>query len=281
MDKLIVRGTEVSIQWNMERDDYISLTDIAKVKDSDNPRYIIQNWMRNRNTIEFLGVWESLYNPNFNRVEFDAFRSQAGLNSFVMTPQKWIDATAAIGIVSKAGRYGGTYAHKEIAFEFASWISVEFKLYLVKEFERLKAEEMRRFGWDIKRNLAKINYRIHTDAIKENLIPPELSAKHISLVYASEADVLNMALFGMTAKEWRDSHPELKGNIRDYANVSQLVCLANLENLNAVFISEGMPQTERLARLNARAISQMQVLTQDHRIEMLKDQTDAGHGQGN
>ena len=280
MDKLIVRGTEVSIQWNMERDDYISLTDIAKVKDSDNPRYIIQNWMRNRNTIEFLGVWESLYNPNFNRVEFDAFRSQAGLNSFVMTPQKWIDATAAIGIVSKAGRYGGPYAHKEIAFEFASWISVEFKLYLVKEFERLKAEEMRRFGWDIKRNLAKINYRIHTDAIKENLIPPELSAKHISLVYASEADVLNMALFGMTAKEWRDSHPELKGNIRDYANVSQLVCLANLENLNAVFISEGMPQTERLARLNAIAISQMQVLTQDHRIEMLKDQTDAGADTG-
>ncbi len=280
MDKLIVRGTEVSIQWNMERDDYISLTDIAKVKDSDNPRYIIQNWMRNRNTIEFLGVWESLYNPNFNRVEFDAFRSQAGLNSFVMTPQKWIDATAAIGIVSKAGRYCGTYAHKEIAFEFASWISVEFKLYLVKEFERLKAEEMRRFGWDIKRNLAKINYRIHTDAIKENLIPPELSAKHISLVYASEADVLNMALFGMTAKEWRDSHPELKGNIRDYANVSQLVCLANLENLNAVFISEGMPQTERLARLNAIAISQMQVLTQDHRIEMLKDQTDAGADTG-
>ena len=276
MDKLIVRGTEVSIQWNMERDDYISLTDIAKVKDSDNPRYIIQNWMRNRNTIEFLGVWESLYNPNFNRVEFDAFRSQAGLNSFVMTPQKWIDATAAIGIVSKAGRYGGTYAHKEIAFEFASWISVEFKLYLVKEFERLKAEEMRRFGWDIKRNLAKINYRIHTDAIKENLIPPELSAKQISLVYASEADVLNMALFGMTAKEWRDSHPELKGNIRDYANVSQLVCLANLENLNAVFIGEGMPQAERLTRLNAIAISQMQVLTQDHRIEMLEDRTDGG-----
>lgn len=279
MDKLIVRGTEVNIQWNVERDDYISLTDIAKVKDSDNPRYIIQNWMRNRNTIEFLGVWETLYNPNFNRVEFDAFRSQAGLNSFVMTPQKWIDSTAAIGIISKAGRYGGTYAHKEIAFEFASWISVEFKLYLVKEFERLKAEEMRRFGWDIKRNLAKINYRIHTDAIKENLIPPELSAKQTSLVYASEADVLNMALFGMTAKEWRDSHPELKGNIRDYANVSQLVCLANLENLNAVFISEGMPQAERLARLNAIAISQMQVLTQDHRIEMLEGQVNGGHEQ--
>lgn len=279
MDKLIVRGTEVNIQWNVEQDDYISLTDIAKVKDSDNPRYIIQNWMRNRNTIEFLGVWETLYNPNFNRVEFDAFRSQAGLNSFVMTPQKWIDSTAAIGIISKAGRYGGTYAHKEIAFEFASWISVEFKLYLVKEFERLKAEEMRRFGWDIKRNLAKINYRIHTDAIKENLIPPELSAKQTSLVYASEADVLNMALFGMTAKEWRDSHPELKGNIRDYANVSQLVCLANLENLNAVFISEGMPQAERLARLNAIAISQMQVLTQDHRIEMLEGQVNGGYEQ--
>ena len=279
MDKLIVRGTEVNIQWNVERDDYISLTDIAKVKDSDNPRYIIQNWMRNRNTIEFLGVWETLYNPNFNRVEFDAFRSQAGLNSFVMTPQKWIDSTAAIGIISKAGRYGGTYAHKESAFELASWVSVEFKLYLVKEFERLKAEEMRRFGWDIKRNLAKINYRIHTDAIKENLIPPELSAKQTSLVYASEADVLNMALFGMTAKEWRDSHPELKGNIRDYANVSQLVCLANLENLNAVFISEGMPQAERLARLNAIAISQMQVLTQDHRIEMLEGQVNGGYEQ--
>ena len=276
MNKLVVRGTEVSIQWNMERDDYISLTDIAKVKDSDNPRYIIQNWMRNRNTIEFLGVWESLYNPNFNRVEFDTFKSQAGLNSFVMTPQKWIEATSAIGIVSKAGRYGGTYAHKEIAFEFASWISVEFKLYLVKEFERLKAEEMRRFGWDIKRNLAKINYRIHTDAIKENLIPPELSSKQISLVYASEADVLNMALFGMTAQEWRDSHPELKGNIRDHANVSQLVCLANLENLNAVFIGEGMPQAERLAKLNTIAISQMQVLTQDHRIEMLENRTDGG-----
>lgn len=276
MDKLVVRGTEINVQWNPNRDDYISLTDIARIKDSDNPRYIIQNWMRNRNTIEFLGVWESLYNPDFNRVEFDAFRSQAGLNSFVMTPQKWIDATAAIGIISKAGRYGGTYAHKEIAFEFASWISVEFKLYLVKEFERLKTEEMRRFGWDIKRNLAKINYRIHTDAIKENLIPPELSAKQVSLVYASEADVLNMALFGMTAKEWRDSHPELKGNIRDYANVSQLVCLANLENLNAVFISEGRPQAERLARLNVIAISQMRVLTQDHRIEMLEGKVDTG-----
>ena len=269
MDKLVVKGAEISVQWNSERDDFISLTDIAKLKDSDNPRYIIQNWLRNRNTIEFLGVWESLYNPSFNRVEFDAFRSQAGLNSFVMTPQKWVESTRAIGIISKAGRYGGTYAHKEIAFEFASWISVEFKLYLVKEFERLKTEEMKQLGWDIKRNLAKINYRIHTDAIKENLIPPELSAKQVSMVYASEADVLNMALFGMTAKQWRDSHPELKGNIRDYANVSPLVCLSNLENLNAVFISEGMSQAERLAKLNAIAVSQMEILTQDHRLEQL------------
>ena len=269
MDKLVVRGTEINVQWDLKRDDFLSLTDIAKIKDSDNPRYIIQNWLRNRNTIEFLGVWETLYNPNFNRVEFDAFRSQAGLNSFVMTPQKWVDATNAIGIVSKAGRYGGTYAHKEIAFEFVSWISVEFKLYLVKEFERLKTEEMKQLDWDIKRNLAKINYRIHTDAIKENLIPPELSARQISLVYANEADVLNMALFGMTAKEWRDAHPDLKGNIRDYANVSQLVCLSNLENLNAVFINEGIPQAERLAKLNAIAISQMEVLTEDHRMLQL------------
>lgn len=270
MEKLVVRGTEIGVQWNSSRDDFISLTDIAKLKDSDNPRYIIQNWLRNRNTIEFLGVWESLYNPKFNRVEFDAFRSQAGLNSFVMTPQKWIEATGATGIVSKAGRYGGTYAHKEIAFEFASWISVEFKLYLVKEFERLKTEEMKQLGWDIKRNLAKINYRIHTDAIKDNLIPPELSTKQVSMVYASEADVLNMALFGMTAKQWRDSHPDLKGNIRDYANVSQLVCLSNLENLNAVFIGEGMSQAERLSKLNSIAISQMEILTQDHRIEALE-----------
>jgi hypothetical protein len=271
MDKLIVRGTEISVQWDLKRDDFLSLTDIAKIKDNDNPRYIIQNWLRNRNTIEFLGVWETLYNPDFNRVEFDAFRTQAGLNSFVMTPQKWVDATKAIGIVSKAGRYGGTYAHKEIAFEFASWISVEFKLYLVKEFERLKTEETKRLGWDIKRNLAKINYRIHTDAIKTNLIPPELSTRQISLVYANEADVLNMALFGMTAKQWREANPDLKGNLRDYANVSQLVCLSNLESLNAVFINEGMPQAERLAKLNAIAISQMKVLTEDHRILQLEE----------
>lgn len=273
MAKLSVQGTEINVSDLNFNGDYISITDIAKVKDDVNPRFIIQNWMRNRNTIEFLGVWESLYNKSFNRVEFEAFRKQAGLNSFVMTPQKWIGTTNAIGIISKSGRYGGTYAHKEIAFEFASWISVEFKLYLVKEFERLKTEELKQFGWDIKCNLAKINYRIHTDAVKENLIPPELTPHQITNVYASEADVLNVALFGMTAKEWRDAHPESKGNIRDSANVSQLVCLSNLENLNAVFISEGMSQAERLAKLNAIAISQMKILTEDHRVLALEEKS--------
>ena len=268
MDKITVKDIDVRYK-KIDTGDFICLTDIAKYKNPEDPRFIVYSWLRNKNTIVFLGLWEELHNPDFNRVEFDAFRSQAGLNSFVMTPQKWVDSTGAIGIVSKAGRYGGTYAHKEIAFEFASWISVEFKLYLVKEFERLKTEEMKQLGWDIKRNLGKINYRIHTDAIKENLIPPELSARQISLVYANEADVLNMALFGMTAKQWRDAHPDLKGNIRDYANVSQLVCLSNLENLNAVFISEGMTQAERLAKLNAIAISQMKVLTEDHRLLQL------------
>lgn len=269
-DKIIVKDTAVTIAGS-DKADYICITDIARYKDDVNPRFIIQNWMRNRNTVEFLGIWETMYNPNFNRVEFEAFRTQAGLNSFVLTPQKWIEATGAIGITSKAGRYGGTYASKDVAFEFASWISVEFKLYLVKEFERLKAEEQRQLGWDIRRNLVKINYRIHTDAIKENLIPPELTAKQMSLVYASEADVLNMALFGMTAKQWRDANPESKGNIRDYANVSQLVCLSNLENLNAVFINDGISQPQRLAKLNTIAISQMKVLTEDHRVLALED----------
>ena len=193
------------------------------------------------------------------------------MNSYKLSVKEWVEKTNAIGLRAKAGRYGGTYAYKGIAFEFGMWISPEFKIYLIKEFERLKTEEMKQLGWDIKRNLAKINYRIHTDAIKENLIPPELSARQISLVYANEADVLNMALFGMTAKEWRDAHPDLKGNIRDYANVSQLVCLSNLENLNAVFINEGIPQAERLAKLNAIAIGQMKVLTEDHRLLQLEE----------
>jgi len=250
--------------------DYISLTDIARHKDTQRTDDLIRNWLRNRNTVEFVGIWEQLNNPDFNPVEFYRFRNQAGLNSFTLTPKQWIEKTGAIGIVSKAGRYGGTYAHKDIAFEFATWISVEFKLFLIKEFQRLKEEEQKQLGWDIKRNLAKINYRIHTDAIKENLIPESLSKQQISFIYASEADVLNMALFGITAKQWRDENPSEKGNIRDYANVSQLVCLANLESLNAVLISEGLDQSGRLQKLNLIAIQQMKILVQDHTIKQLE-----------
>jgi hypothetical protein len=221
-------------------------------------------------SIEFLGIWERLNNPGFKPLEFEGFKTKAGLNSFVLTPRQWIEATKAVGIVSTPGRYGGTYAHKDIAFEFASWISVEFKLYLIKEFQRLKDQELKQLGWDIKRNLAKINYRIHTDAIKENLIPPKLTSRQTNLIYASEADILNMALFGMTAKEWRDGHPDEKGNIRDYANVSQLVCLSNLENLNALFIKEKTPQAERLRKLNEIAIQQMRLLTNDTGIKHLE-----------
>jgi len=225
-----VKGTEITI-FSHHKEEYISITDIARHKDLRTD-YIIQNWMRNRNTIEFLGIWERLNNPDFNPIEFDGFRNRSGLNSFTLTPKQWIERTNAIGIISKAGRYGGTYAHKDIALEFATWISVEFKLYLIKEVQRLKEEEQKKLGWDLRRNLAKINYRIHTDAIKENLIPPTLSRHQIDLVYASEADILNMALFGKTAAQWREENPGKIGNIRDYANISQLVCLLNLENLN-------------------------------------------------
>ena len=256
--------------YRHQEEDFISLTDIARYRDAKRGDYIIQNWLRNRNTIEFLGIWEQLNNPDFNSIEFDGIKSQAGLNSFSLTAKRWIEATGATGLISKTGRYGGTYAHKDIAFEFASWISVEFKLYLIKEFQRLKEEEQKQLGWDIKRNLTKINYRIHTDAIKENLIPPQLTGKQVSLVYASEADVLNMALFGITAKQWRDSHPDEKGNIRDHANVSQLVCLANLETLNALFIQEKEPQPERLRKLNQIAIEQMRILTEDARLNRLE-----------
>ncbi len=268
MAKIKVLNKEITVQMHYE-EDYICITDIARYKDAERTDDLIRNWLRNRNTIEFLGIWEHLNNPDFKPVEFDGFRKQAGLNSFTLTPKQWIEKTGAIGIVSKSGRYGGTYAHKDIAFEFASWISVEFKLYLIKEFQRLKEEEQKKLGWDIRRNLTKINYRIHTDAIKENLIPPELTPRQINLIYASEADVLNMALFGMTAKEWRDSHPDEKGNIRDYANMSQLVCLSNLENLNALFIQEKVPQAERLRKLNQIAIQQMRLLTDDARIKKL------------
>ena len=269
MAKINVLGTDIAV-FSQKEEDYICLTDIARYKKSDRTDDLIRNWLRNRNTIEFLGVWEQLNNPGFKPVEFDGFKKQAGLNSFTLTPSQWIENTNAIGIISKPGRYGGTYAHKDIAFEFASWISVEFKLYLIKEFQRLKDEERKQLGWDIRRNLAKINYRIHTDAIKENLIPPELTPLQITLIYASEADVLNMALFGMTAKEWRDSHPSERGNIRDYANVSQLVCLSNLENMNALLIQEKLPQSERLRKLNQIAIRQMMLLTDDIRIKQLE-----------
>ena len=262
MAKIEVKGTSVTV-ISGGADDYISLTDIARYKDSDHTDDLIRNWLRNRNTLEFLGIWEQLNNPGFNPVEFDGIRMQAGLNSFTLTPKRWIETTGAIGINSKPGRYGGTFAHKDIAFEFASWVSVEFKLYLIKEFQRLKQTEHQQLGWDIRRNLASINYRIHTDAIKTKLIPPQLTPQQINLIYASEADLLNMALFGKTAKQWRDENPGNKGNIRDEANVSQLVCLANLETLNAHFIHQGMAQGERLKLLNQTAIGQMKLLLAD------------------
>ncbi len=270
MVKINVLAREVSVR-TVNQEDYICITDIARFKDPERTDYIIQNWLRNRNTIEFLGIWEILNNPDFKPIEFDGFRKQAGLNSFTLTAKQWIEKTHAIGLLSKRGRQGGgTYAHKDIAFEFASWVSVEFKLYLIKEFQRLKEQERAQLGWDIRRNLAKINYRIHTDAIQANLIPPELTARQTKLIYASEADVLNMALFGMTAGQWREKNPDLKGNIRDYADVSQLVCLSNLENLNAHFIQEGIPQGERLHKLNRTAIQQMRLLTDDPRIKMIE-----------
>lgn len=269
MAKIEVKGTSITVVSGGV-DDYISLTDIARYKDSDHTDDIIRNWLRNRNTLEFLGIWEQLNNPVFNPVEFDGIRMQAGLNSFTLTPKRWIEATRAIGITSKAGRYGGTYAHKDIAFEFASWVSVEFKLYLIKEFQRLKETEREQLGWDIRRNLTKINYRIHTDAIKTQLIPPQLTAQQTSLIYASEADLLNMALFGKTAAQWRDENPGNKGNIRDEANAAQLVCLANLETLNAHFIHQGLAQTERLALLNQTAIVQMKLLLADVGVQRLQ-----------
>lgn len=269
MPKINVKGKDVAT-YTVDQNDYICITDIARYKDSERTDYIILNWLRNRNTIEFLGIWEMLNNPNFKPIEFDGFRKQAGLNSFVLTAKQWIEKTGAVGLISKSGRYGGTYAHKDIAFEFASWVSVEFKLYLIKEFQRLKEDEQKQLGWDIKRNLAKINYRIHTDAIKENLIPAELTPSQINYIYASEADILNMALFGMTAKEWRDKNPDSKGNIRDYANAAQLVCLSNMENLNALFIKEGVPQADRLQKLNHIAISQMRLLTENRTVKTLE-----------
>ncbi|MBP7479233.1 MAG: KilA-N domain-containing protein [Spirochaetaceae bacterium] len=266
MAKMDVKGTEITVITRNE-DDFISLTDMLKAKDGD---FFISDWLRNRNTVEFLGIWEQVHNPDFNYGEFALIKSQAGLNSYKISVKEWVEKTGAIGLMAKAGRYGGTYAHKDIAFEFGMWISPEFKIYLIKEFQRLKDEEYKQLGWDIRRNLTKINYRIHTDAIKTNLIPPELTKEQIHLIYATEADILNMALFGMTAKQWRDKNPELKGNMRDYANVSQLVCLANLETLNAHFINERLSSSERLPKLNLTAITQMKLLTNDASIKKLE-----------
>ena len=260
MAKITVQSTPVTV-LSIEERDYISLTDMASAKEGDNRAAdIIKNWIRNRYAIEFLGTWEVIHNPDFKVVEFDHFRKSAGLPSFVLSASEWIEQTNAIGIIVKKGRYGGTYAHKDIAFEFGSAISVPFKLYLIEEFQRLKTEEQQQLGWSAKRELSKINYRIHTDAIKQNLIPQEVTSVQASIIYANEADVLNVAMFGMTAKQWREANPELKGNIRDYATVNELICLSNMENLNAVFIEQSMTQRERLVKLNQIAIHQMNIL---------------------
>ena len=265
MAELSVLNQKISY-IKIDDEDYISITDMLKSKDGD---FFVSDWLRNRNTIEFLGIWEEIHNPAFNYGEFAIIKSQSGLNSYKISVKEWTEKTNAIGIISKTGRYGGTFAHKDIAFEFGMWISPKFKLLLIKEFERLKAEEQKQIGWNAKRELSKINYRIHTDAIKNNLVPKELTKNQINFVYAEEADVLNMALFGMTAKEWRDKNPDLNGNIRDYATINELICLANLENLNSVFINEGLKQAERLEKLNKVAISQMQILN-DTDIKYLK-----------
>lgn len=273
MRKIRTQGLQI-YTFQQNESDYISLTDIAKYKNKDEPADIVKNWMRNRSTIEYLGFWEKINNPKFKLVEFDGFRNEAGSNSFVLSPHKWIETTGAIGLISKSGRYGGgTFAHKDIAFEFATWISAEFKLYLIKEFQRLKVEENEKLflGWDAKRALTKINYRIHTDSIKENIVlPQQLSQKDANITYATEADILNKALFGMTAGEWKSLHKNKEGNIRDYSDVSQLVCLANLETLNAEFIRQGLPQGERLLKLNEIAIVQMRSLSESPQIKRLR-----------
>ena len=266
MPKIDVKGTQITV-YSKNHMDFISLTDMLRAKDGD---FFISDWLRNRNTVEFLGIWEQVHNPAFNYGEFAIIKSQAGLNNYKLSVREWVAKTRSIGLVAKAGRYGGTYAHKDIAFEFGMWISAEFKIYLIKEFQRLKEAELQQMGWDIRRNLTKINYRIHTDAIKANLIPPELTPKQINFIYASEADLLNMALFGKTAKQWRDENSDRKGNIRDEANVSQLVCLANLENLNAHFIHQNLPQPERLKILNKTAIHQMKLLLADRSVKQLE-----------
>ncbi len=267
MAKITVQNAEITVVTYNDKD-YISLTDM--VKNIENGLALIEKWLRNKNTIEFLGIWEEMYNPNFNSPEFEGIKNEAGLNRFILSVKQWVEKTNSCGIIAKAGRYGGTYAHKDIAFEFASWVSPQFKLYLLKEFQRLKEQEQVQLGWTAKRELSKINYRIHTDAIKQNLIPVEVTLKQANIIYASEADVLNVAMFGMTAKQWREANPELKGNIRDYATINELICLSNMENLNAVFIDNGIPQGERLVRLNQIAIQQMRILEDDGSRKLLK-----------
>ena len=266
-----VQGLAITV-LNKDRQDYLSLTDIARYRNTQEPFAIINNWMRSRSTIEFLGLWEKLCNPDFKPLDFERFRNEAGSNYFVLSPQRWIESTQAIGITSKSGRYGGTFAHRDIAFEFASWISSEFKLYLIVEFQRLKDDESDRLklGWNLQRTLAKINYRIHTDAIKETLLPPTITKAQASLVYANEADLLNVALFGQTAKQWREAHPDSEGNIRDHAPLEQLVVLTNLESLNSVLIRQGLPQPERLLKLNEIAITQMRTLLSANNVKHLK-----------
>lgn len=269
-----VQGNAISIISNgFEDNDFISLTDIAKYKNNDSPADVIKNWMRSRNTIEFLGLWEKLYNPDFKVVEFDQFKSEAGANAFVLSPQKWIKNTNAIGIVSKSGRYGGTFAHKDVAFEFASWVSSEFKLYIIKEYQRLKEDENSRLSleWNVNRMLSKVNYKIHTDAIKDNLIPNDIPKNRIGFTYANEADLLNVALFGMTAKEWRQGNSDKKGNIRDYATIEQLIVMANLESYNAQLIGVGLEQNERLIELNKMAQVQIKSLLKSASVKKLKD----------
>jgi len=268
---LTIKVQEIAIRTiKVNASDYISITDIAKQKNAVEPKDVVKNWMRLKNTLEYLGLWETLNNPVFKGVEFDPLLREAGSNAFTMSPSRWVAQTGAIGLVTKNGNGGGTYAQRDIAFKFASWVSVEFELYLVKEFQRLKEEEQKQIGWSAKRELAKLNYHIHTDAIRQNLIPKELSSVQTSIVYANEADVLNIALFGMTAKQWRDANPSLKGNMRDYAGINELICLSNMENINAVFINEGLQQSERLLKLNAIAIQQMKILVEVENRKLLK-----------
>lgn len=272
-NKLIVQDINVSLT-KINNEDFISLTDIARSKNSDEPKDVVKNWLRNKNTVEFLGLWETINNTNFKGVEFDTFKNEAGSNSFTLSPTKWVKVTNAIGLFTKVGKNGGTFAHIDIAFEFASWISAEFKLFLIKEFQRLKNDEIKKdqIGWDLKRGIAKINYKIHTDAIKNNLMPNKLNSKQISFIYANEADILNMALYGITAKEWREKNSKLEGNIRDYSSVEQLVVLSNMESMNAELIKSQISQEQRLQILNNMAISQLKSINNTNNIKRMENQ---------